>query len=73
MLLQIGLSYDDDLMRLHKRVKGLPVQQLVMGLDGEALVVAILPGPAAIDKKRLQANPGEQLPHCVRRKLGTVV
>ena len=44
-----------------------------MGLDGEALVVAILPGPAAIDEKRLQANPGEQLPHCVRRKLGTVV
>jgi hypothetical protein len=32
-----------------------------MGLDGEALVVAILPGPAAIDEKRLQANPGEHV------------
>ena len=42
-------------------------------LDGKGHVVAILPGPAEIDEKRLYADPGEQLPHCVRRKLGTVV
>ncbi len=37
MLFPIGLSDDDDYMRLHQRVKGLPVQQLVTELAVEAL------------------------------------
>ena len=59
-------------MRLHQRVKALPVQQLVTEPAVEALVVAIFPGTAAFDEQRLDADPGEQFPRRVRRKLRTV-
>ena len=55
--------------RLRQRVEDLPVQQLVPELAVEALVVAVLPRAARLDKEHLDAHAPQPPPHELRRAL----
>ena len=59
--------------RLRQRVEDLPVQQLVPELAVEALVVAVLPRAARLDKERLDAHAPQPPPHELRGELRSVV
>ena len=55
--------------RLRQRVEDLPVQQLIPELAVEALVVAVLPRAARLDKERLDAHAPQPPPHELRGEL----
>ena len=55
--------------RLRQRVEDLPVQQLVPELAVEALVAAVLPRAARLDKERLDAHAPQPPPHELRGEL----
>ena len=59
--------------RLRQRVEDLPVQQLVPELAVEALVVAVLPRAARLDKEHLDAHAPQPQPHELRAELRSVV
>ena len=59
--------------RLRQRVEDLPVQQLVAELAVEALVVAVLPRAARLDKEHLDAHAPQPPPHELRGELRSVV
>ena len=63
----------DQHVRLRQRVEDLPVQQLVPELAVEALVVAVLPRAARLDKERLDAHAPQPPPHELRGELRSVV
>ena len=56
-----------------RRTGLLPVQQLVPELAVEALVVAVLPRAARLDKERLDAHAPQLPPHELRSELRSVV
>lgn len=60
-------------LRLGQRVERLGVEQFVPELVIEALHVAVLPGTAGLDERRLRAHSGDPALHGGGGELGVIV